>query len=249
MKIDILTLFPEIFQSFLNVSIIGRAVNSNIAEVNCINIRDFSKDKHKRVDDYPFGGGLGMVMSPEPIFNAIESVKSEKSRVIYLSPKGKTYNQEIANNLSSEEHLILLCGHYEGIDNRIIENYIDDEISIGDYVLTGGEIASMAIVDSVVRLLPGVLNSEESYIDESHYNGLLEYPHYTRPRIFNGFEVPEVLLSGNHKKIDEWRKYQSLKTTYERRPDLIKSRKLNENEQKILKDIIDKKSTRDKNKL
>ncbi len=249
MKIDILTLFPEIFQSFLNVSIIGRAVSSNIAKVNCINIRDFSKDKHKRVDDYPFGGGLGMVMGPEPIFNAIESVKSEKSRIVYLSPKGKNYNQEIANDLSSEEHLILLCGHYEGIDNRIIENYIDDEISIGDYVLTGGEIAAMAIVDSVIRLLPGVLNSEESYIDESHYNGLLEYPHYTRPRIFNGFEVPEVLLSGNHKKIDEWRKYQSLKITYERRPDLIKNRKLNENEQKILKDIIDIKSNRDKNKL
>lgn len=243
MRIDILTLFPEMFRSFLDISIIGRAVNSYIAKINCINIRDFSKDKHKRVDDYPFGGGPGMVMGPEPIFNAIESVKSENSRVIYLSPKGRNYNQEIANKLSSEEHLILLCGHYEGVDNRIIENYIDDEISIGDYVLTGGEIAAMAIVDSVVRLLPGVLNNQESYIDESHFNGLLEYPHYTRPRIFNGFEVPEILLSGNHKKIDEWRKYQSLKITYERRPDLIENKVLNKKEQEILNDI------REKNKL
>lgn len=241
MRIDILTLFPEIFQSFLDISIIGRAVNSNIVNINCINIRDFSKDKHKRVDDYPFGGGAGMVMGPEPIFNAIETVKGENSRIIYLSPKGRTYSQEIANKLSSEEHLILLCGHYEGIDNRIIENYIDDEISIGDYVLTGGEIAAIAVIDSVVRLLPGVLNNQESYMDESHYNGLLEYPHYTRPRIFNGIEVPEVLLSGNHKKIDEWRKYQSLKITYERRPDLIENKDFNEKELKMLKDIKNKK--------
>lgn len=241
MKIDILTLFPEMFQGFLDISIIGRAVNCNIAKINCINIRDFSKDKHKRVDDYPFGGGPGMVMGPEPIFNAIEAIKSENSRIIYLSPKGRTYNQKIANSLSLEEHLIMLCGHYEGIDNRIIENYIDDEISVGDYVLTGGEIAAMAVIDSVVRLLPGVLNNQESYMDESHYNGLLEYPHYTRPRIFNGIEVPEVLLSGNHKKIDEWRKYQSLKITYERRPDLIENKDFNEKELEILKDIKNEK--------
>ncbi|WP_352419580.1 tRNA (guanosine(37)-N1)-methyltransferase TrmD [Proteiniborus sp.] len=241
MKIDILTLFPEMFHSFLNVSIIGRAVNCNVAQINCINIRDFSKDKHKRVDDYPFGGGPGMVMSPEPIYSAIEATKSENSRIIYLSPKGRTYNQEIANDLSSEKHIILLCGHYEGVDNRIIENYVDDEISIGDYVLTGGEIAAMAIIDSVVRLLPGVLNNQESYKDESHYNGLLEYPQYTRPRIFNGIEVPEVLLSGNHLKIEEWRKYQSLKTTYERRPDLINNKDFSRKELEMLKDIKSKK--------
>ncbi len=240
MRIDILTLFPEMFSDFIDTSIIGRAVNNNIVTINCINIRDFSKDKHKRVDDYPFGGGAGMVMSPEPIYDAINSVKSKDSKIIYLTPKGRTYSQEIANDLSLKEHIILLCGHYEGIDNRVIENYIDDEISIGDYVLTGGEIAAMAVVDSVVRLLPGVLNNHESYMDESHFNGLLEYPQYTRPRIFNGMEVPEILLSGHHEKINKWRKYQSLKITYERRPDLIEARSLDKEQQKMLKDIAEK---------
>ncbi|SDZ02377.1 tRNA (guanine37-N1)-methyltransferase [Proteiniborus ethanoligenes] len=252
MRIDILTLFPEIFQNFLDTSIVGRAKNNGIVEVNCINIRDFSKDKHKRVDDYSFGGGPGMVISPEPVFNAIMSAKSERCKTIYLSPKGRTYKQQVANELSSEEHIILLCGHYEGIDNRIMENYIDDEISIGDYVLTGGEIAAMVVVDSIVRLLPGALNNQESFTDESHYNGLLEYPHYTRPRIFNGFEVPEVLLSGNHSKIEEWRKYQSLKVTYERRPDLLKEAKLNKTEQEMLNTIINNKNfnqIENKNKL
>ncbi|WIV10840.1 tRNA (guanosine(37)-N1)-methyltransferase TrmD [Proteiniborus sp. MB09-C3] len=246
MRIDVLTLFPEMFFNFLDASIVGRAVNSNIARINCIDIRDFSKDKHRRVDDYPFGGGPGMVMGPEPIYNAINSVKSEKSRIICLSPKGRTYNQEIANKLSLEEHIVLLCGHYEGIDNRVIENYIDDEISIGDYVLTGGEIAAMAVIDSIIRLLPGVLNNQESYMDESYFNGLLEYPHYTRPRIFNGIEVPEVLLSGNHEKINQWRKYQSLKITYERRPDLLANIELDKNEQKMLEDIIKKDSNCEK---
>ncbi|MFA5524450.1 MAG: tRNA (guanosine(37)-N1)-methyltransferase TrmD [Tissierellales bacterium] len=240
MKIDILTLFPEMFLNFLGTSIIGRAVDNNIVGINCINIRDFSKDKHKRVDDYPFGGGAGMVMSPEPIYDAITSVKEEKSKIIFLSPKGKTYNQEIANKLSLEKHLILLCGHYEGIDNRVIENYIDDEISIGDYVLTGGEVAAMAVVDSIVRLLPGVLNNQESFKDESHFNGLLEYPQYTRPRLFNDIGVPEILLSGNHKEINKWRKYESLKVTYERRPDLIEMNNLDKEQQEIIKDIIEK---------
>lgn len=257
MRIDILTLFPEMFTNFIDTSIIGRAVNNNIVTINCINIRDFSKDKHRRVDDYPFGGGAGMVMSPEPIYNAVSSVKSEKSKIIYLTPKGRTYNQDIANNLSLEDHIILLCGHYEGIDNRVVEAYIDDEISIGDYVLTGGEIAAMAVVDSVVRLLPGVLNNQQSFIDESHFNGLLEYPQYTRPRIFNGMEVPEVLLSGNHEKINKWRKYESLKITYERRPDMIKSKSLDKEQQEMLKDIIkntknvtvDNKNLENKNKL
>lgn len=241
MKIDVLTLFPEMFQGFLDTSIIGRAVSCNLARINCINIRDFSKDKHKRVDDYPFGGGPGMVMGPQPIYDAIESIRCDNSKIIYLSPKGRTYNQEIANRLSSEKHLVLLCGHYEGVDNRIIENYIDEEISIGDYVLTGGEIAAMALMDSVVRLLPGVLSNQESYKDESHYNGLLEYPHYTRPRVFNEIKVPDILLSGNHKKIEEWRKYQSLMITYERRPDLIENKILDKKDLEMLKDIKRKK--------
>lgn len=238
MKIDILTLFPEMFQGVFDQSIIKRAIDNNTVSINCINIRDFSKDKHKRVDDYPFGGGPGMILKPEPVYDAIESVKSKNSRIIFLTPKGKVYNHDMAMELAQEEHLVLLCGHYEGVDNRIIENYVTDEISIGDYVLTGGEISSMVIVDSVVRLIPGVLAKEDSYRDESHYNGLLEYPQYTRPREFNGHSVPEILLSGNHKKIEEWRQYQSLKLTYLRRPDLIENKKLSQKEREILNKII-----------
>ncbi len=234
MRIDILTLFPEFFASFVNWSIIGRAIEKNKTEINSINIRDFSKDRHKRVDDYPFGGGQGMVMKPEPIFEAINSVKRDNSKVIYLSPQGKRYNQEMANKLSKENHLILLCGHYEGIDNRIIDNYIDMEISIGDYVLTGGEVPAMVLIDSIIRLIPGVLGTDESYLDESHYNGLLEYPQYTRPRTFRDLEVPEILLSGNHQNIKEWKKYQSLRLTYIKRPDLLENRLLNEEEKLIL---------------
>ncbi|KNF08787.1 tRNA (guanine-N(1)-)-methyltransferase TrmD [Gottschalkia purinilytica] len=237
MKIDVLTLFPEMFHETMNTSIIGKAIENEKVSIDYINIRDFSEDKHKRVDDYPFGGGPGMVMKPEPIYEAIKSVKKENSRIIYLSPKGKVYNQSMANELSEEEHIVLICGHYEGIDNRIIENYITDEISIGDYVLTGGEIPSMVIIDSVVRLIPGVLSTEESFMLESHYDGLLEYPQYTRPRVFNGHEVPEVLLSGNHKKIEEWRIQQSIKTTLLNRPDLLDNKNISEEEQKILSKI------------
>ncbi|MTI47684.1 MAG: tRNA (guanosine(37)-N1)-methyltransferase TrmD [Firmicutes bacterium] len=236
MKIDVLTLFPEMFNS-LNHSIIGRAIDSGLISINYTNIRDFSQDKHNRVDDYPFGGGPGMVMKPGPVFRSIESVKQDNSRVIYLSPKGKVFNQEIANELSKEDHIVLLCGHYEGIDNRVIEEYVTDEISIGDYVLTGGEIASMVIIDSVARLIPGVLGKDESFMDESHYDGLLEYPQYTRPREFNELKVPDILLSGNHQKIDEWRKYQSIKSTLINRPDMIEKKDFNEEEKRIL-DII-----------
>lgn len=236
MKIDVLTLFPEMFNS-LNHSIIGRAIDSELISINCINIRDFSQDKHNRVDDYPFGGGPGMVMKPGPIYRAIESVKGKNTRVIYLTPKGKVYNQAIANELSKEEHIILLCGHYEGIDNRIIDNHVTDLISIGDYVLTGGELASMVVIDSVARIIPGVLGKDESFVEESHYNGLLEYPQYTRPREFNELKVPEVLLSGNHKKIDDWRKYQSLKTTHLNRPDLLENKELTDEEKEILDEI------------
>jgi len=222
MKIDILTLFPEFFQNLMSYSIIGRAMEEGKVSISCTDIRDFSKNKHKKVDDYPFGGGPGMVMKPEPIFDAINSVKTPDSKVIYLSPQGKRLNQKIANSLSLEKNLVLLCGHYEGIDNRIIDNYIDEEISIGDYVLTGGEIPALVLIDCITRLIPGVLSSDESFTEESHYDGLLEYPQFTRPREFNGISVPEVLLSGNHQKIANWRKSESLRVTLEKRPDLVK---------------------------
>lgn len=221
MNIDVLTLFPDFFQSLNSYSIIGRAIGEGKINLNCINIRDFSKDKHKRVDDYPFGGGPGMVMQIEPIYEAINSVKTDDSKVIFLSPQGKRLNQEMAKSLSEENHIILLCGHYEGIDNRIIENYVDEELSIGDYVLTGGEIPAMVLIDCISRLIPGVLSSEESYMDESHYDGYLEYPQYTRPREFNGIKVPDILLSGDHAKIDKWRSEESIRITMEKRPDLI----------------------------
>ena len=232
-----LTLFPELFDTFEKYSIVGRTIEKGLFSLNKVDIRDFSKDKHKRVDDYSFGGGPGMVMRPEPIYDALSNVKSEDSIVIYLSPQGKTYNQELAKSLSKEKHLILLCGHYEGIDNRIIDNYVDLEISIGDYVLTGGEIPAMVLIESIIRLLPGALSGEESYVNESHYNGLLEYPQYTRPRTFHDFNVPEILLSGDHKKIEKWRKYKSLETTYIKRPDLLEKRNLTEIEMKMLRTI------------
>ncbi len=237
MKIDVLTLFPEFFSSLINWSIIGRAYEENKVAINSINIRDFSQNKHKKVDDYPFGGGSGMVMKPEPIFDAINSVKNENSRIIYLSPQGRKFNQGLANELSKEKHLVLLCGHYEGIDNRIIDHYVDEEISIGDFVLTGGEIPAMIIIDAVVRLLPGVLRSDESFIEESHYNGLLEYPQYTRPREFNGYSVPDILLSGNHQKIEAWRKEEALKATLLKRPDLLEKKILSNEEKVILSKI------------
>ncbi|WP_077367412.1 tRNA (guanosine(37)-N1)-methyltransferase TrmD [Anaerosalibacter sp. Marseille-P3206] len=239
MKIDVLTLFPEIFEYIFGWSIIGRAIKDEILDLDCINIRDFSKDKHKRVDDYPFGGGPGMVMKPEPIYDSIQSIKKDNSKVIYLSPKGKVYNQKLANRLSKEEHLILLCGHYEGIDNRIIENYVDEVISIGDFVLTGGEIPAMVLIDSIVRLIPGVLSSEDSYMEESHYDGLLEYPQYTRPREFRGHLVPPILLSGDHKKIEEWKKYESLKNTYLNRKELLEKREMTTMEKELLEKIIE----------
>lgn len=237
MKIDILSLFPEFLNMFSDWSIIGRAKEQNLVQINNINIRDFSNNKHKKVDDYPFGGGPGMVIKPEPIFDAINSVKTTKSKVIYLSPQGKTFNQNKANELAKENHLILLCGHYEGIDNRIIENYIDEEISLGNFVLTGGELPAMVLVDAIVRLLPGVLSSQESFTDESHYDGLLEYPQYTRPRDFNQYSVPEILLSGNHKDIENWRKEKALETTLVKRPDLLKEKSLSHKESKILSKI------------
>lgn len=239
MKFDILTLFPDFFRSLKDFSIIGRALDENRIKINSVNIRDFSKDKHKRVDDYSYGGGPGMVMTAEPIYDAIQSVKTKESKTIYLSPQGQQLNQQLVNDLSKEKNLILLCGHYEGIDDRITSNYIDMEISIGNYVLTGGEIPALVLIDAITRLLPGVLSNEESFVNDSHFQGLLEYPQYTRPQEFNGHKVPEVLLSGNHKKIEEWREHQSIKTTLQKRPDLLNEIDLDERQRKILQDIID----------
>lgn len=220
MKIDILTLFPEMF-SPLKESIIKRAVEDKKVELNIINIRDFALPPHYKCDDEPFGGGAGMVMMCEPIFKAIESIKTDYTKIFYMSPRGKVFNQSIANKLSTYEHIILLCGHYEGIDQRVIDYFKIEELSIGDYVLTGGELASMVIADSVIRLIPGVIR-EESTQEESFSNNLLEYNQYTRPANFRGMQVPEVLLSGNHKKIADFRYNQSLEITKKNRPDLLK---------------------------
>lgn len=221
-----MTLFPDIFKAYIGESMMKKAVENSILEVELYNIRDFSENKHKKVDDYPFGGGAGMVMTPQPIFSTYEYIvdkyELENPRVIYMSPKGRVFNQKIAKSLSLENDIIFLCGHYEGVDQRIIDLIVTDEISIGDYVLTGGELPALVMIDSIARLVPGVLNRSESHEDESFENDLLEYPQYTRPRSFNGLEVPEVLLSGNHKKIDKWRSEESQKITLERRPDLIK---------------------------
>ena len=220
MKFDVLTLFPEMFET-LKQSVIGKAVEKELIDINLINIRDFSKDKHKKVDDTPYGGGAGMVMRPDVVYDAYKSVKDEKAKVIYMTPQGKTLNQEMVENLSKEEHLIILCGHYEGIDQRVIDKIVDEEISIGDYVLTGGEIPAMVLIDSVSRYVEGVLK-QESIKEESFSNGLLEYPQYTRPEVFEGESVPEVLLSGHHSNIEKWRKEKALEITQTKRPDLLK---------------------------
>ncbi len=222
MRIDILTLFPEMFTPLFS-SIMGRATKNAKLEINIINIRDFSKDKHKKCDDYTFGGGPGMLMMPQPIYDAFLSIEGYRNaHKIYVSPKGKTFNQRHSKYLAeSYDHIIILCGHYEGVDQRILDTLIDEEISIGDYVLTGGELPAMVIVDSVSRHIEGVLHSEESASIESFENGLLEYPQYTKPRDFMGMVVPEVLVSGDHKKVDQWRLEQAKKITRERRPDLM----------------------------
>ncbi len=220
MRIDILTLFPNSFSCF-DESIIARAKSKGLININIIDIREFSKDPHKKCDDYCFGGGNGMLMTPQPLYDSIMSVKTKQSKVIYLSPKGKTFNQKKAVELSKLEHLIFVCGHYEGIDQRIIELCVDEEISLGDFVLTGGEIPAMAVVDAIARNIKGVLGNELSAQDESFFGSLLEYPQYTRPQEFMGLKVPEVLLSGNHEEIKKYRNEQSKKITQQLRPDLI----------------------------
>lgn len=220
MKFDVLTLFPEMFNN-LKQSIIGRAQEKELIDINLVNIRDFSTNKHKKVDDTPYGGGAGMVMMPNIVYSAYNSVKEENAKVIYMSPQGKTLNQKKVEALAKHEHLIILCGHYEGIDQRVLDKIVDEEISIGDYVLTGGELPAMVLIDSVSRYIEGVLK-KASIKEESFSNGLLEYPQYTRPEIFEGEKVPEILLSGHHEKIDEWRKQKSLEITKKKRPDLLK---------------------------
>ena len=219
MKFDILTLFPEMFKP-LNESIIKKAIDKKLIEINLINIRDFSKDKHKKVDDAPYGGGAGMVIKPDVVYDAYKSIDSDGAKVIYMSPQGKTLNQKKVEELAKNNHLIILCGHYEGIDQRVIDKIVDEEISIGDYVLTGGEIPAMVLIDTVSRYVEGVISSESRY-EETFSNELLEYPQYTRPEIFEEMKVPEILLSGNHEKIKEWRKEKSIEITKKKRPDIL----------------------------
>ena len=235
MKFDVLTLFPEMFEP-IKQSIIGKAKEKQLIDINLINIRDFSKDKHKKVDDTPYGGGAGMVMRADVVYDAYKSIKDENAKVIYLSPQGKVLNQQKVEQLSKEEHLILLCGHYEGIDQRVISKIVDEEISIGNYVLTGGEIPAMVVIDSVSRYVDGVL-SEDSTSEESFSQGILEYPQYTRPETFEDKKVPEVLLSGHHQNINKWRREQALKNTYLKRPELLENVELSEEDKKYLNDI------------
>lgn len=223
MRFDIATLFPEMCNSVLGESILGRAKNRGFVEFYCHNIRDFSKDKHRRVDDIPYGGGMGMVMQCEPIYNCWEYISNqigEKPHTIYMSPKGSVLTQQKAIELSQLDNICILCGHYEGVDQRILDTIVDEEISIGDYILTGGELPALVLVDTVTRLCDGVLASDECFQDESHFNGLLEYPQYTRPEVWKDMSVPSVLLSGHHKNIADWRREQSLKITKEYRPDM-----------------------------
>ena len=243
MKIDVLTLFPEMFVPVTGSSILGRAAESGILEINLTDIRDFSNDKHNKADDYPFGGGGGMVMMADPVFGALESVEAEHKKVIYMSPRGRILDQEMIQQFSSLDELVILCGHYEGLDQRVLDHWSIEEVSIGDYVLTGGELPAMVLIDSVARLLPAVLGNENSALDESVYSGLLEHPQYTKPREYRDLEVPEVLLSGNHKLIALWRFRQSLMLTRERRPDMFRSyseseHELTKEERKVLEEIM-----------
>ncbi|MEG0238277.1 MAG: tRNA (guanosine(37)-N1)-methyltransferase TrmD [Clostridium sp.] len=234
MKISIVTLFPEMFSIF-NHSIIGKAKEKGIVDIECLNIRDYTKNKHNKVDDYPYGGGAGMVMAPQPVIDTIrECKKNNKGKVIFLGPRGKTFNHELSKELAREDELIFVCGHYEGIDERAYD-YIDMEISLGDFILTGGEMAAIPVIDSILRLNPGVLGKEESFMDESFSDGLLEYPQYTRPEEFEGAKVPEVLLSGHHENIRKWRRKESLVITRERRPDLFENIQLTKEDKKLLK--------------
>ncbi len=238
MRIDILTLFPEMCETVMNESIIGRAQKAEKVEIVCTNIRDFSGNKHNKVDDMPYGGGMGMIMAASPIYNCYKSLYNEnepKPHLIYMSPKGKTFTQQKAIELSKLDRVVLLCGHYEGIDQRVIDEIVDEEISIGDFVLTGGELPALTVADAICRMLPGVLSDDLCFEEESHFSGLLEYPQYTRPAVWNERQVPDVLLSGNHAEINNWRRIQSILTTIENRPDMLTFDKLSEKDRKLLK--------------
>ncbi len=240
MRIDIMTLFPDMCEAFLSDSIIGRARSSGKVEIGTHNIRDYTLDKHKRVDDYPYGGGTGMIMQAQPIYDCYQDIKSKtegETHLIFMSPEGQTLTQEKVRELSKREHIVLLCGHYEGVDERVLEEIVDEEISIGDYVLTGGELPACVLTDSICRMLPGVLANEDAYTLESHYGHLLEHPQYTRPPVWNGKEVPAVLTSGDHGKVDKWKLTESLRRTVTRRPDLLEGVDLPEEERKILEDL------------
>lgn len=238
MRIDILTLFPEMFQSPFNHSILRRAQENKLLQINTINIRDFSRNKHHTVDDTPYGGGAGMVMGPEPLFECFDFLKGKYSgevgRVVMMCPQGEPFSQEYARELAQEENLVIVCGHYEGIDERVREVLVTDEISIGDYVLTGGELPAMVVVDAIARMIPGVLGETASAEEDSFYHGLLEHPHYTKPRVYRGYEVPEILLSGHHENIRKWRRRQSLLRTLERRPELLQEVELSGEDKKVL---------------
>lgn len=238
MRIDILTLFPAMCETVMSESIIGRARKAGKVEIVCTDIRDFAGNKHNKVDDMPYGGGMGMVMAADPIYNCYKSLYGEnepKPHLIYLSPKGKVFNQKKAAELSQLDRIVLLCGHYEGVDERVLEEIVDEEISIGDFVLTGGELPALTVADAVCHMLPGVLSDDLCFEEESHFSGLLEYPQYTRPAVWHGKSVPDVLLSGNHAKIAEWRKIQSIAVTKSRRPDIIEQNPLNESDKKLYK--------------
>ena len=237
MRIDILTLFPEMCEAVCNESIIGRAKNAGKVEIVCTNIRDFAGNKHNKVDDTPYGGGMGMIMAASPIYDCYKSLYSEnepKPHLIYMSPKGKTFNQKKAIELSKLDRLVLLCGHYEGVDQRVIDEIVDEELSVGDYVLTGGELPALTVADAVCRMLPGVLSDDLCFEEESHFAGMLEYPQYTRPAVWHEKEVPEVLLSGNHAKINDWRRIKSILATLEKRPDMLNKENLSKNDIKLL---------------
>lgn len=238
MRIDILTLFPEMCETVMNESIIGRAQKAGKVEIVCTNIRDFAGNKHNKVDDMPYGGGMGMIMAASPIYNCYKSLYNEgepKPHLIYMSPKGRVFDQKKAIELSQLDRVVLLCGHYEGVDQRVIDEIVDEELSIGDFVLTGGELPALTVADAVCRMLPGVLSDDICFEEESHFAGLLEYPQYTRPAVWNGKEVPEVLLSGNHAKINDWRRIESILATLSKRPDMLKPSDLSEKDLKLLK--------------
>ncbi len=243
MKINVLTLFPEMFTAVTESSILGKAGEKGILDINLINIRDFSTNKHKKADDYPFGGGVGMVMLAQPIFDALKSIDAKGKKILYMSPRGRVLNQEKITELAAMDEVVILCGHYEGVDQRVLDYWEMEEISIGDYILTGGELPAMVLIDSVSRFIPNVLSTRESATEESIYSGLLEYNQYTKPREYEGMEVPEVLFNGNHKLIHLWQLRNSLELTRERRPDLFeeylsKGKKLSKDEKKILDEIV-----------